>query len=625
MGMFDYRDYGSAKSAELARTTFALASSQQLDKIFGIDVEGVVNTVGDILPEGAAANDIDVSLPENWSKVAPDALGLDESSQDFDGYYTIESPITDDTYSGPQLQILEERDASGTITRLSVTFVGTNSPVDIPDYTQINSGELAPNMEPLLARVRDYAQANGIAAQDVLVTGYSLGAGYTNIMAEYADTLAGGFFAESTYIGHAVPVTYEENDRVLNIGFENDIVHRASGNADSFGEAVDNAPGLVGQDFSLESSTDNLVLFSDDYQLDAWPYLPFALYNIPGGWSAHIQGVFSDTVERISASAFYDETQRDSLVIVSSLSANLRGNTWVEDLEKPSDRHGHVGDSAIIIGTAYDDLLRGNQGNDYIDGGAGDDRIQVGTGADRVEGGSGHDTLELAGGRKSWDVLALDDGTLAFLSANGSSVIASGIEEVTFLDDGIFGQDRSYAIADGGLEDLTWSGLFERWDRDITFTTATQGSEGDDTLSGKLVFGLGGDDMLSASQGGARLVGGMGDDTLTGAAGDDVLIGAEGNDLLSGGGGTDLLSGGLGDDVFVFDVTLAGDTCIADFNISDVDADRLLVTGTDLDAESFLALGEETSDGLVFTIDDATLTLHAATAVDLSGDMLIFA
>ncbi|WP_241229404.1 hypothetical protein [Sphingomonas sp. S-NIH.Pt1_0416] len=374
----------------MANTTLQLATFGQLDRIFGLPVAQLANTFGNILPPGATANPIHVALPAGWSDVGPAALGMGPDSVDSDGYYIIESPLTGRTFSGPQAKIYEERDTSGHVTRLSVTFAGTNSPVDLLDYTQLNSGEIAPYMEQLLTAVRDYALRNGLTADDVIVTGYSLGAAYTNIMAKYADTLAGGFFADSSYVAHAVPYTYEGQDRVLNIGFENDIVHRAAGDFDSLGEAVDAAPGLIGQDYALQSSTDNLILFSDDYANPAWPYGPFALYNIPGGWAAHVAGITSDAVTRITQSAFYDLTSRDSLVIVSNLTAATRDIAWVEDLARPSDRHGHVGDSAFLIGSQFGDRLRGNVGNDYIDGAGGDDVIRPGTGQNRIEGGAGH-------------------------------------------------------------------------------------------------------------------------------------------------------------------------------------------------------------------------------------------
>ena len=435
-GMFGYKNYSAAQSAALVDTAFKLATFVQMDKIFGIGVANIINQIGDALPDGLTANKMHLELPAGWSKVGPAALGLSAGAVDFDGNYIIKSPITGTTYSGPQAQILEQRDAGGHVIGLSVTFSGTNSPVDVLDYLQLNSGEIAPNMEPLLNAVKAYAIANHVTAENVIVTGYSLGAAYTNVMARFADSLSGGFFANSNYIAHEVPYIYDQKDRVLNIGYENDVVHRAAGDWGSFGQAVAAAPGLIGQDYNLHSSTDNLVLFSDDYASAVWPFAPFALYNIVGGWSAHLAGITTDALHRIMESHFYEFTTRDSVVIVSNLSGLTRGTTWVEDLDKASDRYGHVGDSAFLIGTAYDDKIAGNRGNDYIDGMAGNDVIRPGTGANRVEGGAGRDTLELQGTMSDWTVTKLADGTLALFSKSYGMNIISGIEQVTFLDSG---------------------------------------------------------------------------------------------------------------------------------------------------------------------------------------------
>lgn len=614
MGMFDYRRYSVAESADLANTSLGLATFGQLDRIYGIQVASLANGFGQALPPGATANKTNVALPAGWSEVGPSSLGLGPDAVDYDGYYVIESPLTGRTYSGPQAKIYEERNVRGQVTRLSVMFAGTNSPVDLADYLQLNSGEIAPKMNPLLTAVRNYAIGKGLTADDVIVTGYSLGAAYTNIMAKYADTLAGGFFANSNYIAHAVPYTYEGNDRVLNIGYENDVVHRAAGNFDSLGGAVTAAPGLMGQDYALGSSTDNLILFGDDYANPAWPYGPFALYNIPGGWAAHVAGLTSDAVARITQSAFYGETARDSLVIVSNLTGATRGVTWVEDLHRPSDRHDHVGDSAFLIGSQYDDRLRGNVGNDYIDAMAGDDTIRPGDGQNRIEGGSGTDTLELSGTMHDWSVSRLADGTTAFFSKSYGLDIVSGVENVTFLDGGIPGLGRSYAVESNRLEDLTGNGVFEFLDQDVAYTGAQQGKAGDDTLTGSRVFGLAGNDVLTGTSASDLLYGGAGDDRLDGRGGNDAVYGGEGNDWLTGGGGRDLLNGGLGDDLFVVDARQSGRVTIEDFRLGDVEQDRIRIVGSTIRSEAELRNhGEQTADGLLLHLGPGDVLIEHAT------------
>lgn len=625
-GIFGYKDYSTAKSAQLVDTAFKLATFAQMDKIYGINVAGAINTIGNALPDGLMANKMHIELPPGWSKVDPAALGLSSNSVDSDGYYIIRSPLTGTTYSGPQAQVLEQRDGNGHVIGLSVAFVGTNSPVDVLDYLQLNSGEIAPNMEPLLNAVRDYAVVHHLGAEDVTVTGYSLGAAYTNVMARFADGLSGGFFANSNYVAYEVPYIFDQKGRVLNIGYENDVVHRAAGDWASFADAVAAAPGLIGQDYKLHSSTDNLILFSDDYASAVWPLGPFALYNIVGGWSAHVAGITTDGLQRIMSSHFYDFTTRDSLVIVSNLSALSRETTWVQDLDRPSDRYGHVGDSAFLVGTSYDDKIAGNRGNDYIDGMGGNDIIRGGTGANRIEGGAGRDTLQLQGTMNDWTVTKLADGTLAFFSKSYGMNIVSGTEQVTFLDTGPLHIPRNYDIMSDKLEDLTYSGAFDWLDQDVAFVKSTQGTAGNDTLSGKLVFGLAGNDIINGTSGADVLYGGMGSDKLNGGAGNDFVYGGEGNDMLTGGGGNDLLNGGLGSDQFAFDAKIAGLVTIEDFRLGDDELDMIVVRNSGYaSAAELLNHATQTADGVLFDFGNADLLVAHAHMSDLSKDMLLLA
>ncbi|QGQ71536.1 hypothetical protein [Halomonas sp. PA16-9] len=61
--------------------------------------------------------------------------------------------------------------------------------MDIVDYLQLNAGTIAPNLEPLLVALKNYSQANGLEAEDTLITGYSLGGGMVNIMARFREEL----------------------------------------------------------------------------------------------------------------------------------------------------------------------------------------------------------------------------------------------------------------------------------------------------------------------------------------------------------------------------------------------------------------------------------------------------
>lgn len=72
-------------------------------------------------------------------------------------------------------------------------------------------------------------------------------------------------------------------------------------------------------------------------------------------------------------------------------------------------------------------------------------------------------------------------------------------------------------------------------------------AHGDKTKS-LLVFGLGGNDVITGGVKDDCLVGGDGDDTLSGGNGQDVLVGGTGNDTLTGNNAKDKLFGGDDDD-----------------------------------------------------------------------------
>ncbi len=336
MGFFDYR---GQDNAELIGEAYALAAYTSV-------------TIGTDVPEG-------------WEVLSASDLGISSLRVDAYGYFT------DDGGSvGGQAKVLVKRDANGNIEKMSISYAATNELSDIYAYTDVYTGAYDNSFDYLIEAVADYAQDNGVSGSDVIITGYSLGGGATNAMADGRFRNADGFFADSDYIGFASPmITTGEN--VFNFGFENDAVYRLeNGN---------------------ETSTDNLVLFNDDYSSPWFGAFGFSLANA-SAWSAHIDG-FNNEEEiynSIADSVFYDEMNPDSLVIVANLS-NSERSTWVEPVNRVTGYHD--GDDAFVLGNSGDDRLRGDGGDDHIDGHAGDDVLDGRGGNDALHGGAGDDTL----------------------------------------------------------------------------------------------------------------------------------------------------------------------------------------------------------------------------------------
>lgn len=575
MAMFDYKNYSAEEAARLMAMSHKLATYTNLSpELFSQVFNGLGKLAGNYL-----ADKLEMSPPEGWRALTPTELGLPKNSLDPLGFYTVKSPISGhDTIPGmgPQLKIFGQFDEAGKVKSVCIGFCGTNDPLDILDYVQLNSGEMAPHLDPILQAVKAYAEANGLSGQDVLVTGYSLGGGMTNLMAQYRETLADGFFADADYIAHASPLIYDNPDVILNAGFENDAVYRVAGDEKSFLDALaaSAANGFLHPDKPFETTMDNVVLFNDTYASPLWHVSPFSLLNVPTSWSAHIDGLISTPFERIANSSYYQYTNIDSTVIVDNLTALTRWNTWVED--KASHTSNHYGTPAFIIGSERDNLLKGGIGGDYIDAGGGNDKIKTGTGADRIDGGEGSDTLILAGKRSDWDVYRMDDGDLFFYAKDGSGLKqAENIEKVAFE-----GEWRTnlnpFDVTGQGLTDNSYP-LLKYLNKDIAYGEHQAGGSGGDSLSGKVLFGGAGDDVLTAAKTQSLLHGGEGNDILIGGAGNDALYGAEGHDFLYGGqGGRTVLSGGVGNDVFAFDTASRGIQQIDDFNHYAGDKDSLV-------------------------------------------------
>lgn len=186
-----------------------------------------------------------------------------------------------------------------------------------------------------------------------------------------------------------------------------------------------------------------------------------------------------------------------------------------------------------VVGSGFDDSLRGSDGDEFLIGGAGDDTIAGGGGNDSLLGGTGSD-------RALFDH-ALNPFTVRFL-ANGN-----GLQVSLFEDDDVPPlAEQELTELDASFEIIQFS--------DITFDLA-QGTGGADGLGGTaandLIGGLGGSDTIDGGSGDDLLIGDGGDDSLLGQAGDDTLLGGDGDDTLSDGGGTDLLVGGAGSDLFI--------------------------------------------------------------------------
>lgn len=181
-------------------------------------------------------NNDEVTLEDGWRKLTAAELGVGAERVDAQGQFKGEGLVE------AQALILG-RFVDGVLTKLSVAFTATNG-ADAPDYSAMEDDSYANAFDYLLDATREYAKDKGLTGADVIVTGYSLGAGATNTMAAQRDTSWEGFYADSDYLAHAVPKITELKD-VFNFGFENDVVHRVQGEGVKDERAADPTLGLT--------------------------------------------------------------------------------------------------------------------------------------------------------------------------------------------------------------------------------------------------------------------------------------------------------------------------------------------------------------------------------------------
>jgi triacylglycerol lipase len=396
------------------------------------------------------------------------------------------------------------------------------------------------------------------------------------------------------------------------MGYENDVVYRVVGNETSvLGAVMAGDPGLVNPDSMYGSTVDNIVLFNEMYASPLWPMPLFSLLNIPGGWYGHIDGVLTDAYQRIIDNPFYDYMERDSTTIVANLTSVTRGTTWVQD--KAAVTSDHYGTPAFIIGSKFNDLLQGGQSSDYIYGGAGNDSIRTGAGADRVDGGAGTDTLRLDGKASDWNAYRLSDGTVFFDAKNSSDLKqAEHIEKLAFEGDAL-SLLNPYVIGTKNITDKRFLLL----GTNIAYQADTEGTNGNDTLSAKVVFAKDGNDSLTAVSTGSLLHAGEGNDILKGGLGNDQMYGAEGNDRLFASKGNDTLLGGIGDDIFVFDA-LQGKSLIMDFNLESGDQDSLVISKNIFaNASTLIAATHQVGEDVVISKGTYAITVHDALINDV--------
>lgn len=554
MAIFDIKGYSSKESAELVNQSLAIINysfrglSEGLAEgyyKYGMTTTGIVpmvwtglfgsKTAQGVMSwsglKGAEERSYQNVVDSGWQRISTSELNY-QGKEDKWNAIVGEHPL----FRSAQADVLGFRDEQGQLSKITIAFRGitgerenlvTDTLMDVvnlynsivkpqPDYLPKAFGDL-------LQTVAEFAQANGLSGEDIIFTGHSLGGSLVSNMAMLSEAEWDGFYKDSVYISSASSRIDGNAMNVLHYGLENEPVYRVtdSGKIMFF-------DSLFVHDQEYPNSTDNIVGFNDLYAGKAGllNWLPYSIAN-PVSWVTHMPFTYSDVVKSITRSQFYDLTEQDSVIVVSSLSDVTRGNTWVEDIQSATS--SHYGKSAFILGSDHDDLLRGGSGNDRLEGFAGDDRFQLGQGHNIVAGGDGNDVLELTHPLSEYSISRDSEGTLYLYHAQQGTL--NTLYDVEYLTDNT-DNGTTYQINESGLQRVDDPSIV------YDYATTATGSADNDQLQlteNGWIFGGDGNDTLTGSDEGLLFFAGKGDDTLVSLA-DDLFVfnDGDGADVIHG-------------------------------------------------------------------------------------------
>jgi Ca2+-binding RTX toxin-like protein len=181
-----------------------------------------------------------------------------------------------------------------------------------------------------------------------------------------------------------------------------------------------------------------------------------------------------------------------------------------------------------LQGSAFNDVLTGNDTGNQLIGGAGDDRLFGGGSYDLLYGQDGND----------W----LDGGT-------GIDQMYGGTGDDTYVVDDP--SDKVFENPGEGTDTILSSVSYSLLNQTSPWIPSNVERL---TLTGTANIDATGDGLANI------LTGNSGDNALYGYSGEDKLIGGDGNDILNGGGDVDRMIGGAGDDEYHVD--LYGDVVV---------------------------------------------------------------
>ncbi|MEM8563215.1 MAG: calcium-binding protein [Pseudomonadota bacterium] len=286
------------------------------------------------------------------------------------------------------------------------------------------------------------------------------------------------------------------------------------------------------------------------------------------------QGAFSSIGSSVTAARATENVAIAYHSIIENATGSIKGdvlvgNAWDNILKGEAGNDILYGDGLTFdnyVGFGVDpDQHDSNNGNntassydeDELYGHSGNDLLYGGYGSDRLDGGSGDDEVNYSLASVFIKITAIDEAAGDFEVEKwyaGSDPFSDPADDTDTLYSIEDLKEYSSSAAHGAaFQSDSYGGVPITGDNNANSLWVTSGAA---TISG-----LGGNDSLAGASDNDKLIGGDGDDTLNGwggndellgGAGEDTLYGSTGDDYLYGGAGDDYISGGQGSDMYVY-------------------------------------------------------------------------
>lgn len=391
---------------------------------------------------------------------------------------------------------------------------------------------------------------------------------YDYAFAEGSTTHLSGLGGNDYLYGVITNGTYDGGDGVDLIEFTTlyggVAINLALGTAQEIGQSIiatltgfENAVGSWGQDILTGSAGDNILMGGQGSDVidggagnDTIDYRNYFIYNL------------GSVVVDLEAGTAYEATDGSTDTLIS-----------IEN----------------VVGSIYDDSIKGNSSNNRLDGAEGNDTvIYSGNYTDYLITDLGNGEYELSDLRSGEnDGTDTVSGFEQFQFADGTISVNNLINTAPVAQDDVFTGDQDTDIVGNLLAD-NGNGADSDDNNDIlsvisgTYTTLQGGSVtlytngdfvytpisgfiGQDEFTYTLLDGRGGSDtavvsltveeasvnIITGTTGNDTLYGTEAIDQIDGLAGNDTIFGYGGNDVLIGTSGNDILYGGDGDDTYI--------------------------------------------------------------------------